>query len=402
MKKYKWIIISAILLVLGFIVYKVVINRPKNILKPVTIPVTEGPLNTQVTATGTIQATELVEVGTQVSGIVSNLYVDYNSTVKKGELLAELDKENLNQTLTQAQSQYDVALTERNYQKTIYNRQKQLYDNELISLAEFQEAEFAYRNAQSAVEQRLAAVKTAETNLGYANIYSPIDGVVLSKDISEGQTVAASFSTPTLFTIAKDLSKMQVEADVDEADIGNVKVGQRVTFTVDAYPDEIFNGNVLQVRLNGTTTSNVVKYTCIIQTNNDEELLMPHMTATITIYTEEVENTLMVEAKAVNYTPDLEIVNNYLSENFPEAAPIDSIPVAKGKNQRIVWIIDEKGITPKQVTIGINDGVNAQIVEGVTSLDTVLIGFEEADAKRDQENKSIFAPRRKEGDNRRK
>jgi HlyD family secretion protein len=319
-----------------------------------------------------------------------------------GELLAELDKENLNQTLTQAQSQYDVALTERNYQKTIYNRQKQLYDNELISLAEFQEAEFAYRNAQSAVEQRLAAVKTAETNLGYANIYSPIDGVVLSKDISEGQTVAASFSTPTLFTIAKDLSKMQVEADVDEADIGNVKVGQRVTFTVDAYPDEIFNGNVLQVRLNGTTTSNVVKYTCIIQTNNDEELLMPHMTATITIYTEEVENTLMVEAKAVNYTPDLEIVNNYLSENFPEAAPIDSIPVAKGKNQRIVWIIDEKGITPKQVTIGINDGVNAQIVEGVTSLDTVLIGFEEADAKRDQENKSIFAPRRKEGDNRRK
>jgi HlyD family secretion protein len=371
MKKYKWIIISAILLVLGFIVYKVVINRPKNILQPVTIPVTEGPLNTQVTATGTIQATELVEVGTQVSGIVSNLYVDYNSTVKKGELLAELDKENLNQTLTQAQSQYDVALTERNYQKTIYNRQKQLYDNELISLAEFQEAEFAYRNAQSAVEQRLAAVKTAETNLGYANIYSPIDGVVLSKDISEGQTVAASFSTPTLFTIAKDLSKMQVEADVDEADIGNVKVGQRVTFTVDAYPDEIFNGNVLQVRLNGTTTSNVV-------------------------------NTLMVEAKAVNYTPDLEIVNNYLSENFPEAAPIDSIPVAKGKNQRIVWIIDEKGITPKQVTIGINDGVNAQIVEGVTSLDTVLIGFEEADAKRDQENKSIFAPRRKEGDNRRK
>jgi HlyD family secretion protein len=188
-----------------------------------------------VTATGTIEPINQVDVGTQVSGVVEKIYVDYNSEVKQGQLIAELDKTNLKASLTQAQAVYDNAVSQRNYTQTIHDRQKTLYDNQVISKSDYDDAEYNYQTAKGTVTQRLSDLQSARTNLGYANIYSPIDGVVLSKDIDEGQTVAASYSTPTLFTIAQDLKEMQVEADVDEADIGNVKEGQRVEFTVDAY-----------------------------------------------------------------------------------------------------------------------------------------------------------------------
>lgn len=375
-------VIIAIIIVVGYYLFT---KKSTPTLKAVTAITLEGPLSTLVTATGVIQATETLDVGTQVSGIVSKVYVDYNSKVNKGDLLAELDKENLTELLTQIQSQQQIATTELNYQKTIYMRHKELYDSKLISLAEFQEAEFRYKNAISHLEHRSAEVNTARTNLGYANIYSPIDGVVLSKEISQGQTVAATFSTPTLFKIAKDLSKMQVEASVDEADIAHVKKGQRITFMVDAHPDEVFDGYVAQVRLYPSTNSNVVTYTCILNADNSKGLLMPGMTATINIHTKEEVNVVMLENRALTYKTELESLNMYLAEKYPSALKIEKIPVIKDKNERIVWVLKKGNILPKRVTIGISDGINTQIKKGLTVGDTVLVDIEKI-----KQNESAF------------
>ena len=245
-----------------------------------------------VTATGSIEAVQTVTVGTQVSGIVSKLYVDYNSVVKKGQVIAELDKSNLVSQLNSAKA--SLAESDVAYQRGNYQRYRALYQKGLISANDYESARLSYQTSSATLSQRKDAVLSAreevnraQTNLGYATITSPIDGVVISKSVEEGQTVAASFSTPTLFTIAKDLKDMRVVADVDEADIGGVRTGQRVTFTVDAYPDDTFQGYVTQVRQEATTTNNVVTYEVVISAPNNDLKLKPGLTANVNIYTSE-------------------------------------------------------------------------------------------------------------------
>ena len=225
-----------------------------------TAKVEKTTIGNSVTATGTVEAVTSVEVGTQVSGIIDKIYVDYNSPVKKGQVIAELDKTNLLSELRSATSQLEGAKSDLNYQRSNFARMKTLYGKGLISANDYETARLSLQQAESVVAQRQEAVTKAKTNLSYATITSPIDGVVLSKSVEEGQTVASSFNTPTLFTIVKDMTDMRVVASVDEADIGEVKVGQRVTYSVDAYPDETFEGTVTQVRNEATTENNVVTY----------------------------------------------------------------------------------------------------------------------------------------------
>ncbi len=263
MKKFnkKSIFIASGLLISGMIViYLLFFKTSPQKIEVETVKVEKGDISVLITATGTIQPTKQVAVGTQVSGVVKKIYVDFNSKVKAGQLLAELDKTNLIASVNEAKANYNNALNEAKYLEKIFERQASLFKNKSISQNEYDEALYKFNNAKGALEQRKYDLNKMETNLGYADIYSPIDGVVLSKSVDVGQTVAASFSTPTLFTIAEDLRQMQVEANVDEADIGHVKIGQRVTFTVDAFQGEEFSGTVTQVRMNATTTSNVVTY----------------------------------------------------------------------------------------------------------------------------------------------
>jgi len=245
-----------------------------------TAKVTRQDISTSITATGTIEPVTSVTVGTQVSGIVSKLYVDYNSVVKKGQVIAELDKTNLISELNTAKANLSSAQSTLNYETANYNRYKTLYDKGLVSANDYENALLSYQKARESVTTSKQSVQKAQTNLGYATITSPIDGVVLSKSVEEGQTVAASFNTPELFTIAKDLTDMRVIADIDEADIGGVKEGQRVSFTVDAFPDDRFEGQVTQVRQQATTSSNVVTYQVVISAPNKDLKLMPGLTAT--------------------------------------------------------------------------------------------------------------------------
>lgn len=368
----------------GILGYKLFVGAMKSNMQADFIQVSEGTLQLQVTGTGVLQPIELVEVGTQVSGIVNKVHVDYNTPVKKGQLLAELDRKNLEQKLSLAESQYNDAKTALYYQKAIYARNKMLFDDELISLAEFQEVEFSYKNAVSTVAQRLADVNTEKTNLGFTNIYSPIDGVVLSREISEGQTVAATFNTPVLFTIARDLKQMQVEANMDEADIGAVQVGQTIAFTVDAHADEIFSGRVAQVRLNASINSNVVTYTCILDADNSSGLLMPGMTATISILTKEHGGILLVENKSFSFVPDLAMLDRYIKDKYNKKSDIEKLPTVDGKNERIVWVAEQGTILPKKVKIGISDGVRTEILTGLkpgTSIMTALYDSKKTDDK---------------------
>ncbi|WP_339880840.1 efflux RND transporter periplasmic adaptor subunit [uncultured Algoriphagus sp.] len=345
-------------------------------IKLETTAVTSEHLATVVTATGTVEPLDEIEVGTQVSGQVKSIYVDYNSEVKKGQLLAELDKTLLIESVTSAQASYAASLNELQYYTQNYNRQKQMFDEGVISKQDFEQAEYQYNNSKSVSQQRETALKQAKTNLSYATIYSPIDGVILTKDVKEGQTVAASFNTPTLFTIAKDLTKMLVEADVDEADIGGVAVGQRVTFTVDAYPNEEFDGIVKQVRLGATVTSNVVTYTVIVEADNSANKLKPGLTATITIYTQELPNTTSIKVKALSFDPDLLILEQYYIQEEITAEE-NSMPSGSDPNQNPnmekVWLRDKNGLLqPKTVETGMSDGIHVQILSGLDLGDEVI------------------------------
>lgn len=308
-------------------------------------------LRSSVTATGTIEPVTSVSVGTQVSGIVSKIYVDYNSVVKKGQVIAELDKTNLISTLNSAKAQLSNVQSSLNYQQANFKRYAALYKKGLVSADEYESARLSYEQAREQVASAREEVQRAQTNLGYATITSPINGVVLSKEVEEGQTVAASFSTPELFKIAQDLTDMQVVADVDEADIGNVKKGERVTFTVDAYPDDTFEGTVRQVRQEATTTNNVVTYEVVIGASNADLKLKPGLTADVTIYTSEKPNVLSVSNKALRFTPTKETVGNKI------------IVDCKGKNK--VWTLEGNRIVAHRVTIGETDGTHTQILSGI-------------------------------------
>lgn len=316
-------------------------------------------LQNSVTATGTIEAVTSVTVGTQVSGIVNKLYVDYNSQVKKGQVIAELDKTNLLSELNTAKANLASAQSSLNYQAANMERYKTLYKKGLVSADEYENALLTYRQAKEQVASSRENVQRAQTNLGYATITSPIDGTVISKSVEEGQTVAASFNTPELFTIAKDLTNMQVVANVDEADIGNVKEGDRVTFTVDAYPDDTFEGTVKQVRLEATTTNNVVTYEVVISAPNADLKLKPGLTANVTIYTQERSGVLAVANKALRFTPTKETVGKDMK-----------IVDCKGKNK--VWTLNGNTLTAHSVTIGQSDGINTEITKGLKKGDKIV------------------------------
>lgn len=321
--------------------------------------VAQKTLQNSVTATGTIEAVTSVTVGTQVSGIVNKLYVDYNSQVKKGQVIAELDKTNLLSELNTAKANLASAQSSLNYQAANMERYKTLYKKGLVSADEYENALLTYRQAKEQVASSRENVQRAQTNLGYATITSPIDGTVISKSVEEGQTVAASFNTPELFTIAKDLTNMQVVANVDEADIGGVKEGDRVTFTVDAYPDDTFEGTVKQVRLEATTTNNVVTYEVVISAPNADLKLKPGLTANVTIYTQERSGVLAVANKALRFTPTKETVGKDMK-----------IVDCKGKNK--VWTLNGNTLTAHPVTIGQSDGINTEITKGLKQGDKIV------------------------------
>lgn len=330
-------------------------------------------LQNSITATGTIEAVTSVTVGTQVSGIVNKLYVDYNSVVKKGQVIAELDKTNLISELNTAKA--NLASTESNlsYQSANMKRYQTLYKKGLVSADEYENALLAYRQAKEQVASSRENVQRAQTNLGYATITSPIDGTVISKSVEEGQTVAASFNTPELFTIAKDLKNMQVIANVDEADIGGVAVGNRVNFTVDAYPDDTFEGVVKQVRLEATTTNNVVTYEVVISAPNADLKLKPGLTANVTIFTKEQANILSVANKALRFTPTKETVGKDMK-----------IVDCKGKNK--VWTLNGNTLTAHSVNIGQSDAMHTQIISGIKAGQSVVTEIV-VDASEDEEDR---------------
>ncbi len=404
-KTITYVIIAAVVAVVGWGVYHFFFSEKPSLITLQKEAARKGDVTTEVTATGSVQPVDEVEVGTQVSGIIRKIYVDFNSQVKKGQLLAELDKVNLQEAVVNAQANYSSALNELNYYQQNYNRQKQLYDAQVISRQDYEQASYQYTNAKATVTQRLTALNQAKTNLGYANIYAPIDGIILSREVEEGQTVAAQMSAPALFKIAKDLTKMQVEVNVDEADIGQVKVGQRVSFTVDSYPNEEFSGVVKQVRLSPTTSSNVVTYTVIVEAENPDEKLKPGLTATIAIYTSELRDVLIIPAKAINFTPDAQTLAAYYQQQHitaPEPKGGDrqgrGARGGKGKHKQ-VWTIDSKGIlTPKAITIGSSDGINVEVTEGLNAGDEVVTALAQdrpvqlgsSDSNNNGEKKSPF------------
>ena len=326
-------------------------GKKEEIIDFETVKVEEATLQNSVTATGTIEPVTSVTVGTQVSGIVSKLYVDYNSVVKKGQVIAELDKTNLLSELNNAKANLSSAQSALNYQTANYTRYQTLYKKGLVSADDFENAQLSYSQAQQQVVQANEQVKKAQTNLGYATITSPIDGVVLSKAVEEGQTVAASFNTPELFTIAKDLTNMQVVANVDEADIGGVKTGERVTFTVDAYPEDTFQGYVTQVRQEATTTNNVVTYEVVISAPNSDLKLKPGLTASVTIYTFERSGVLCIPTKALRFTPTQETIGKQRK-----------LQDCEGKSK--VWTLEGNVVKAHPVRLGMSDDTHTEIISG--------------------------------------
>lgn len=391
-----------------------------------TVAVGEANIQNSVTATGTIEAVTTVTVGTQVSGIVNHLYVDYNSVVKKGQVIAELDKTNLLSQLNSAKAalasakanvasaqdnvvkvQADLRSAEANigYQRANFSRYNTLHGKGLISATDYESARLTYQQAEASVaacrqqvaqaraqvvtaRQQMAQsqeqVNQAQTNLGYATITSPIDGVVISKSVEEGQTVAASFSTPELFTIAKDLTNMRVIADVDEADIGDVKTGERVSFTVDAYPDDTFAGTVTQVRQKATTTNNVVTYEVVISASNADLKLKPGLTANVTIYTQERTGVLSVPSKALRFTPTKETIGKQYT--------IQDIANAKNK----VWALEGNVLKAHRVSIGMTDGNHTEILSGIAKGKKVITSLSVSTPNKDDDDdnseRSPFAP----------
>lgn len=418
--------ILATLITLAVVAYFVTRKDTTETVSFDTATVGEANIQNSITATGTIEPVTSVTVGTQVSGVVSKLHVDYNSVVKKGQVIAELDKSNLIASLNQAKAQlesaqaqvrgaesdvqkaqadYNSVKANVNYQQSNFKRYETLYKKGLISANDFENARLNYQQAQQSlaasaqavttarqnvsqalemVKQQREQVKQAQTNLGYATITSPIDGVVLSKSVEEGQTVAASFSTPELFKIAKDLTNMQVVADVDEADIGEVKAGERVTFTVDAYPDDTFQGTVTQVRQEATTTNNVVTYEVVISAPNADLKLKPGLTANVTIYTQERSGVLSVPSKALRFEPTAETVGKQYK--------IQDVSNAKNK----VWTLEGNILKAHRVSIGMTDGTHTQILSGIKAGKKIITGIQvttnEEEETAANEECSPFAP----------
>ena len=386
MNKKLIIIISVVVLALIGGCYLLTNKKADNTVNFEKTTVGRANISTSVTATGTVEAVTTVDVGTQVSGIVTNLYVDYNSPVKKGQVIAELDRTTLLNDLESQQANLRSAQAELQYQRKNYERYAELNKKQLVSKQEYDVALESYRKAQEQVKMAQQSVGKARTNLGYATITSPIDGVVISKEVEVGQTVASSFSTPTLITIAKDLKDMQVVADVDEADIGEVKEGQRVTFTVDAYPNDTFSGVVKQVRQNATTTNNVVTYEVVISAPNPDLKLKPGLTANVTIYTLERTNVKSVPSKALRFTPEPMIIGNKYKIKDVNAS-------------HKLWTLEGNTFTAHKVEVGITDGIHTEILSGMGEgktviLDVVAASLAPDESDDDSKEENPFGPKR--------
>ena len=368
MKKRTKIILTVLaLLIIAGIIAKVANKSKNDVISFQTTQVEPGDISTTITATGTIEPVKTVDVGTQVSGIVKRLYVDYNSVVKRGQVIAELDRTNLLSDLTSMQAHLRSAQIELDYQKKNFARYTELKQKDLVSLSEYDVALENYRKAQESVRIAQQDVARAKTNLSYATVYSPIDGVVIGKSVEEGQTVASSFSTPSICRIAKDLTDMQCIAKVDEADIGEVREGQRVTFTVDAYPDDVFSGSVKQVRQNPVTTNNVVTYEVVISAPNADLKLKPGLTANITIYTMERSGVMSVPAAALRFTPEPSVFGK-------------KYVIKDTTAEHKLWTLDGDVLTAHKVEIGVTDGMRTEIIDGLKEGATVIQTFEIGEA----------------------
>jgi HlyD family secretion protein len=371
-----------------------------------TVKAELGTISNTVTATGTIEALKTVNVGTQVSGILQHIYVDFNDNVKQGQLLAKLDETSLLAQFDQSQSAVNQAQAQLNYTEATYKRLKVLFDKDLVAQADYDQALYNYENSKGSLSNAKSALARAKVNLDYATITSPIDGVVLNRAVEEGQTVAASFNTPTLFTIVNDLTQMEVQTNVDEADIGKVKQGQRVEFTVDAYPDIKFEGAVSELRLQPVTTNNVVTYVVILSAPNPEKKLMPGMTASAKLFVDEKTNTLVLPGKATRFIPDAEYLkkmdlkmakeNKSVSNNISGSADsMNSTPVpVNGTDQilsqkqaggtgtnpdpkiKTVWIKSENGgLRPALIKTGIDNGITFEVVSGLKEGEEVIVSM---------------------------
>jgi HlyD family secretion protein len=385
--KKKTIII--IVIILALVLAGLYLFRPQQIatedIQIATAKVEKGSVSKTVTATGTLEAIVTVEVGTQVSGIIEDIFVDFNSYVEKGQLLAKIDTTNLAAAMEQSQATLDNAKAELDYQQANFDRLAPLQEKKLISQSDFDQTLYNLNKAKASYKSALAQHKKNQINLDYALIHSPIDGIVLNRAVEEGQTVASSFSTPTLFSIANDLTQMQVEANVDEADIGQVKQGQRVEFTVDAYPNMVFDGEVTEVRLEPTISNNVVTYTIIISAPNPDYKLMPGMTAETEIYVQERKDVLVVPSKTLRFTPDQQLMFSYMGappkpengESGENEGNMGERPEMMDPPQEmpgdVVWVINDKKIIPVPVKVGMNDDINAEILSGLKMGDEVLL-----------------------------
>lgn len=379
--KKGWIAIGVVAVIL--IVWLLMRSgKPEEQVSFVTAKVENGNIHTSITATGTIEPVTSVTVGTQVSGIVSHLYVDYNSVVKKGQVIAELDRTNLISELNTSKANLTSAQSTASYEQANYNRYKTLYDKGLVSADEYESALLSYQKAKEQVNTSRESVRKAQTNLGYATITSPIDGVILSKSVEEGQTVAASFNTPELFVIAQDLTDMRVIADIDEADIGGVREGQRVTFTVDAFPDDTFEGQVTQVRQEATTESNVVTYEVVISAPNKDLKLKPGLTANVTIFTLEKNDVLTVPSKALRFIPN-------------EALLKDGERIEDCEGDHKLWTKEGPVFKAHKVEIGTSNGVLTEITSGIAAGTEVLSDFSISGGEPEaaQQNSNPFMPR---------
>jgi len=419
MKKFKWVIWVVVLTSVGVAIWAWKFREEETVIQLQTENPKIGSLTNAVTATGTVQPVDTVAVGSQVSGTIKTVYVDFNSTVKKGQLLAQIDKSLMQAQVQQISANLQQAQANVVYQKSNYDRQNQLYNVGAISKADLEAAQYSYSSAKDNVNSIAAQLRSAQQNLSFTDIYSPIDGTVLSRSISEGQTVAASFSTPELFSIAKDLKKMQVQASVDEADIGNVNEGQRVSFTVDAFPKDTFSGTVKEIRLRSSVSSNVVTYTTIIDAPNNDMKLKPGMTANISIYTKEMNNVLTIPASALNFRPDSALAKKYAIEGMlnPRGKPGEdaepnagngSMPPPPNENAEndsvqhaFVWIKKDSALMLKPIKIGFDDETQVQVLSGLSQDDEVVTGYSQSTKaeKKKSEASSPFMPKPPGGSN---
>lgn len=425
-KIISYVIAAVILAVVAVIVIKKTGGKSVDVSLE-TEKIGRASISNTVTATGTLEASVTVAVGTQVSGKINKLYADFNDNVKKGQLLAVIDTETLLSTLESSKASLDLAQAEYDYQKSLYDRNQTLIDKGLIAQTDFDQTIYSFKSAQANLKSAKAKYKTAKTDLDYAYIYSPIDGVVLERVVEEGETVAASYSTPELFTIANDLSQMEIEADVDEADIGQLEEGQRVEFTVDAYPDETFNGEVTEIQLMPEESSNVVTYTVVIKAENPDKILMPGMTASVSFFVIEKNNILVVPNKALEVTPTPDAIEAYQKINpeitfqmhpggkdgmrppemagsgdgqkqadMPEGENGTMPPPPSGENGgmqgppelpddiKIVWVKENNTISPKMIEVGVTDEINYELVSGLEEGDEIVVSMESSSPQQEE------------------